>query len=95
MTPFSIEVILRPNTSRKIRSMGVSTKGLRRAMESYTTSGEGGKELVFSGMTSSSCFGPSYRYFRTSVQRLADIAVSDVSLHSLQPNQATQRGTIS
>ena len=43
MTPFSIGVIVRPNTSRKIRSMGVSIKGLRRAMESYTTSGEGGK----------------------------------------------------
>jgi hypothetical protein len=40
MTPFSIGVILRPNTSRKIRSMGVSRKGLRRAMDPYTTSGQ-------------------------------------------------------
>jgi hypothetical protein len=41
MTPFSIGVILRPNTSRKIRSMGVSSKGLRPAMNPYTTSGRG------------------------------------------------------
>jgi hypothetical protein len=38
MIPFSIGVILRPNTSRKIRSMGLSSKGLRRVMDPYTTS---------------------------------------------------------
>jgi hypothetical protein len=41
MIPFSIGVILRPNTSRKIRSMGVPSKRLRPAMDSYTTSGRG------------------------------------------------------
>jgi hypothetical protein len=50
MILLSIGVILRPNTSRKIRSMGVSSKGLRRATDPYTTSGEGGTEFVFFGV---------------------------------------------
>jgi hypothetical protein len=45
-------------------------------------------------MTFSVCFWLLYRYPRTSVQRLADIAVSGVSPYLLQPIRAKQRGTI-
>ena len=46
MIPFSITVILRPNTSRKIRSIGVSNGGLRRAITPYT---------IFGGARRKSC----------------------------------------
>jgi len=54
----------------------------------------GRHKTCVSGMTFSACFWLLYRYRRTSVQRPADIAVSDVSLYLLQPIQAKQRGTI-